>query len=79
MPADATLSLRLNGETKQETTREMMLFSVPELIAEITELITLEAGDIIATGTPFGPDELSEGDTVDVEFDGVGVLMNHVT
>lgn len=78
VPEDATLTLRLNGETKQEATREMLLFSVPELVAEITELITLEAGDIIATGTPFGPDELSGGDTVEVEFDGVGVLTNHV-
>lgn len=79
VPEDATLTLRLNGKTKQETTRDMMLFSVSELVSEVTELITLEPGDIIATGTPFGPDELSEGDTVEVEFDGVGVLENHVT
>lgn len=79
VPEDATLTLRLNGEMKQQTTREMMLFSVPELVSEVTELITLEPGDVIATGTPFGPDELSEGDTVEVEFDGVGVLENHVT
>ncbi|WP_436925633.1 fumarylacetoacetate hydrolase family protein [Halosimplex amylolyticum] len=79
VPADATLSLRLNGETKQETTRDHMIFSVPELVAEVTELITLEPGDVIATGTPFGPDDLSPGDTVEVEFDGVGVLENTVT
>lgn len=79
VPEDATLSLRVNGETKQETTREMMIFTVPELISEISELITLEPGDVIATGTPFGPDSLEEGDTVEVEFEGVGVLENHVT
>ncbi|MFC6763801.1 fumarylacetoacetate hydrolase family protein [Natrinema soli] len=78
VPADATLTLRLNGETKQETTRERMIFSVPELVADVTELITLEPGDVIATGTPFGPDRLSDGDTVEVEFDGVGSLKNHV-
>jgi 2-keto-4-pentenoate hydratase/2-oxohepta-3-ene-1,7-dioic acid hydratase in catechol pathway len=78
VPEDATLELRLNGETKQETTREHMIFAVPELVADVTELITLEPGDVIATGTPYGPDELSEGDVVEVEFEGVGVLENHV-
>ncbi|WP_255171436.1 fumarylacetoacetate hydrolase family protein [Natrononativus amylolyticus] len=78
VPDDATLTLRLNGETKQETTREHMIFSVPELVADVSELITLEPGDVIATGTPFGPDELAPGDTVEVEFDGVGTLENHV-
>lgn len=79
VPEDATLTLRLNGETRQETTREHMIFSVPELIADVTELITLEPGDVVATGTPFGPDELREGDVVEVEFEGVGVLENRVT
>ena len=78
VPDDAALTLRLNGEVKQETTRESMIFSVPELVADVTELITLEPGDIIATGTPFGPDVLSEGDVVEVEFDGVGILENPV-
>ncbi|WP_440009697.1 fumarylacetoacetate hydrolase family protein [Halomicrococcus sp. SG-WS-1] len=79
VPEDATLRLRHNGEVKQETTTEMMIFSVPELVAEVSELITLEPGDVIATGTPYGPDSLSEGDTVEVEFEGVGTLENHVT
>ncbi|WP_122091218.1 fumarylacetoacetate hydrolase family protein [Halalkalicoccus subterraneus] len=79
VPEDATLTLRHNGEVKQETTREMMIFSVEELVADVSELITLEAGDVIATGTPFGPDALSEGDTVEVDFEGVGTLENHVT
>jgi 2-keto-4-pentenoate hydratase/2-oxohepta-3-ene-1,7-dioic acid hydratase in catechol pathway len=78
VPADATLMLRLNGEVKQETTREMLLFSVEELVADISELITLEPGDVIATGTPFGPDALAEGDVVEVEFEGVGTLQNRV-
>ncbi len=78
VPEDATLSLELNGEQKQETTREHMIFSVPELVADVSELITLEPGDIIATGTPYGPDTLSDGDTVEVHFEGVGTLRNHV-
>ncbi|MCU4743277.1 fumarylacetoacetate hydrolase family protein [Natronoglomus mannanivorans] len=78
VPDDAALELRLNGETKQETTTEHMIFSVPELVADVSELITLEPGDVIATGTPYGPDELSAGDVVEVEFEGVGVLENRV-
>ena len=79
VPTDATLTLRLNGEVRQETTREMLLFSVEELVSNISELITLEPGDVIATGTPFGPDALAPGDTVEVEFEGVGTLRNEVT
>ncbi|WP_435361710.1 fumarylacetoacetate hydrolase family protein [Haloarchaeobius sp. DFWS5] len=79
VPADARLELRVNGETKQEATREMLIFTVAELIEEISQLITLEPGDLIATGTPYGPGPLAEGDVVEVEFEGVGVLENHVT
>lgn len=78
VPEDATLELRLNGEVRQETSTEHMIFSVPELVAEASELITLEPGDLIATGTPFGPDELAPGDTVEVSFEGVGTLRNEV-
>ena len=78
VPEDARLELRHNGEVAQETTREHMLFSVPELVADVSELITLEPGDLIATGTPFGPDELAPGDVVEVEFEGVGTLRNEV-
>lgn len=78
VPETAELELRHNGDVKQETTTEHMIFSVAELVAEASELITLEPGDLIATGTPFGPDELSPGDTVEVEFEGVGTLRNDV-
>lgn len=79
VPDGATLRLRHNGEVKQETTTEMMIFSVEELVADVSELITLEPGDAIATGTPYGPDEIAAGDTVEVEFEGVGTLQNTVT
>lgn len=78
VPPDAELTLRVNGELRQETTREQLYFSVPELVAEVAELITLEPGDIIASGTPFGPGPLSHGDTVTVAFEGVGTLRNPV-
>ncbi|WP_137287639.1 fumarylacetoacetate hydrolase family protein [Halorussus salinisoli] len=79
VPDDARLVLRRNGEVEQETTREHMIFSVPELVADVSELITLEPGDLIATGTPFGPDDLRPGDIIEVEFEGVGTLRNEVT
>lgn len=78
VPDTARLELRHNGEVKQETTTEHMIFSTAELVAEVSELITLEPGDLIATGTPFGPDELSPDDVVEVEFEGVGTLRNKV-
>jgi 2-keto-4-pentenoate hydratase/2-oxohepta-3-ene-1,7-dioic acid hydratase in catechol pathway len=79
VPDDAGLELRLNGETKQESSRDMMIFTVEELVSEVSELITLEPGDVIASGTPYGPDRIREGDVVEVEFEGVGTLENHVT
>lgn len=79
VPENAQLILQHNGEIKQETTTEHMIFSVEELVSEVSELITLELGDLIATGTPYGPAELSAGDVVEVEFEGVGTLRNEVT
>jgi len=79
VPDDASLELRHNGEIKQESSRDMMIFTVEELVSEVSELITLEPGDIIASGTPYGPDQIYEGDTIEVEFEGVGTLENHVT
>lgn len=78
VPADASVSLRLNGETKQSSSREDFIFSVPELIEEITRYMTLEPGDIISTGTPAGVGPLSDGDTVEVEVEGVGTLEHDV-
>jgi 2-keto-4-pentenoate hydratase/2-oxohepta-3-ene-1,7-dioic acid hydratase in catechol pathway len=78
VPEDARLELRHNGDVKQETSTDHMIFSVPELVAEISEFVTLEPGDLVATGTPFGPDALSPGDVVEVEFEGVGALRNEV-
>jgi 2-keto-4-pentenoate hydratase/2-oxohepta-3-ene-1,7-dioic acid hydratase in catechol pathway len=79
------VSTRLNGETVQSASTELMIFPVPALIAYISSLITLEPGDIIATGTPAGvgftrepPIALAAGDVVEVEIPGVGLLTNPV-
>jgi len=78
VPDDASVELRVNGETKQSSSRSEFIFSVPELIEEITTYLTLEPGDVISTGTPAGVGPLSDGDTVEVEIEGVGVLEHDV-
>ncbi|PCR90988.1 fumarylacetoacetate hydrolase family protein [Natrinema ejinorense] len=78
VPADAAVRTRVNGETRQDGSRDQLVFSVPELIAEITTYLTLEPGDVIATGTPEGVGPLSDGDEVEIEIEGVGTLEHSV-
>ncbi|RDZ39506.1 2-hydroxyhepta-2,4-diene-1,7-dioate isomerase [Haloferax sp. Atlit-4N] len=78
VPSDARIQLRVNGEIKQDSSRDKFIFSVPELIEEITKYITLEPGDIISTGTPFGIGPVEPGDVMEVEIEGVGTLRNKV-
>lgn len=84
-PQSLRIKCRVNGETVQDASTGDMIFGVAELIAYVTETITLEPGDVIATGTPPGvafgrPDGryLQGGDTVEVEIEGIGVLVNPV-
>jgi 2-keto-4-pentenoate hydratase/2-oxohepta-3-ene-1,7-dioic acid hydratase in catechol pathway len=79
VPEDASIELRVNGDKEQSATREQLLFSVPDLVAEITTYMTLEPGDVIATGTPEGVGPLSDGDEVTVDIEGVGRLEHAVT
>ncbi len=78
VPDDAFVRSRVNGEVKQDSSLSQLIFSVSELIEEITTYMTLEPGDVIATGTPAGIGPLSAGDTVEVEVQGVGVLQNDI-
>lgn len=78
VPEDATIESRVNGEMKQSSTIDNLIFSVEDLVAEITTYMTLEAGDLIATGTPAGVGPLSDGDVVEVEIEGVGTLQHEV-
>lgn len=78
LPDDATISARVNEETRQESTIDHMIFEIPELIEEITQYLTLEAGDVIATGTPEGVGPLADGDRVEIEVEGVGTLEHFV-
>ncbi|MEZ3116882.1 fumarylacetoacetate hydrolase family protein [Halobaculum sp. MBLA0147] len=79
VPDDAAVELRLNGERVQHGSRDQFVFSVPELLAEITQYLTLEPGDVVSTGTPAGVGELSDGDHVEVTVEGVGTLAHDVT
>ena len=84
-PQSLRIQCRVNGESLQEASTADMIFGVAELVAYVSETITLEPGDLIATGTPPGvafgqPDGryLQDGDTVEVEIERIGVLTNPV-
>ncbi|WP_435349421.1 fumarylacetoacetate hydrolase family protein [Haloarchaeobius sp. HRN-SO-5] len=78
VPADASVRSFCNGELRQDGSRDRMIFSVPELVEEITTYVTLEPGDVVATGTPEGVGRLEDGDEVVVEVEGVGRLEHTV-
>ena len=69
---------RVNGEVRQRAPASEMHFSIPYLVAFISGIMTLEPGDLIATGTPAGVGPLRPGDVVEVEIPGVGILSNPV-
>ena len=70
---------RVNGEIRQDGSTADFIFTIPELIEEITHYMTLEPGDVIATGTPAGVGPLVSGDTVEIEIEGIGILKNRVS
>ena len=85
-PQNLTLITRVNGETVQHARTSDMVFTVAQAIAFLSTLMTLEPGDIIATGTPSGvgftrtpPRFLKGGDVTEVEIEGIGKLSNTVT
>ena len=69
---------RVNGEERQRAPATDMHFTIPFLVSFISGIMTLEPGDLIATGTPAGVGPLRDGDVVEVEIPGVGVLSNPV-
>jgi 2-keto-4-pentenoate hydratase/2-oxohepta-3-ene-1,7-dioic acid hydratase in catechol pathway len=69
---------RVNGEVRQRAKAAEMVFPIPALLSYISQIMTLEPGDLVATGTPAGVGPLSPGDIVEVEVSGVGVLSNPV-
>lgn len=84
-PQALQISARVNGELMQDSNTKHMIFSVADLIAYASRGTTLEPGDIISTGTPSGvgafretPIFLKDGDVVEIEIEGIGVLRNTV-
>ena len=69
---------RVNGQERQRGRAAEMHFPIPDLLSYISSIMTLEPGDLVATGTPAGTGILSDGDTVEVEIPGVGRLTNPV-
>ncbi len=84
-PGELGLRLRVNGVQKQGSNTRDLIFDVPAIIESLSQGLTLEAGDIILTGTPEGvgfartpPEFLKDGDVVECEIDQIGVLRNPV-
>jgi 2-keto-4-pentenoate hydratase/2-oxohepta-3-ene-1,7-dioic acid hydratase in catechol pathway len=84
-PHHLSIRLRLNGQTMQDSNTSQMIFDVPSVLAYLSQVFTLEPGDLIFTGTPPGvgfarkpPIFLKDGDVTEVEIEGIGVLRNSV-
>ncbi|MDY1590941.1 MAG: fumarylacetoacetate hydrolase family protein [Methanofastidiosum sp.] len=77
-PFDLPISLKLNGTTKQNSSTKNMIFNCYELLEFISEIMPLEPGDVIATGTPPGVGPMNRGDTVEAKIEGIGVLKNYL-
>lgn len=77
-PADVRVQTRVNAQTRQDGRTSLMIFSVPVVLEYVTQFVTLEAGDVVITGTPEGVGPLQPGDSVEVEVDGIGVLETKI-
>jgi 2-keto-4-pentenoate hydratase/2-oxohepta-3-ene-1,7-dioic acid hydratase in catechol pathway len=76
--ASITLVTRVNGEERQRAKASDMVFAIPMLLSYISQYLTLEPGDIVATGTPAGTRKLEPGDVVEVELVGLSSVSNPV-
>jgi 2-keto-4-pentenoate hydratase/2-oxohepta-3-ene-1,7-dioic acid hydratase in catechol pathway len=84
-PGHLQVICRVNGEVKQDSNTEQLIFDIPTMVSDITQVATLEPGDIIATGTPSGvgyartpPEFLKPGDVMETEIPGLGLLRNRI-
>src|SRR5215212_3401846 len=74
-----TVVTRVNGEERQRGSASDMVFSIPMLLSYVSHVMTLEPGDIVATGTPSGVGPITKGDVVEVEIIGLSKVSNPVT
>ncbi|HEU0116273.1 MAG TPA: fumarylacetoacetate hydrolase family protein [Thermomicrobiales bacterium] len=77
-PSDRAVVSRRNGDTKQSQRTSAMIFKPAFLVSFISDVMTLEPGDVILTGTPEGVGPMQPGDLIEVEIEGIGVLANPV-
>ena len=73
-PYSLDIWLKVNGEYRQKSNTSLLLFKISEIIASISKVMTLEPGDIIATGTPEGVSQILPGDHIEAGIDGLGTL-----
>ncbi len=76
-PGKLGIQTRVNGRVVQKSNTSNLIFDVFQLVAFVSSIMTLKAGDVIATGTPAGVGMLKNGDVVEVEIDRIGVLRNY--
>jgi len=77
-PLSVKVISRLNGEIKQNGNTKDMIYNIYEIVSFISDIMTLLPGDVIATGTPSGVGPMNVGDKIEVEVEGIGVLINYV-
>jgi 2-keto-4-pentenoate hydratase/2-oxohepta-3-ene-1,7-dioic acid hydratase in catechol pathway len=77
-PSDLAIECRVNGEVRQRARTSAMVHDVAGLVAEVSSAFTLLPGDVILTGTPAGVAPVADGDTVEIEIEGIGVLRHGV-
>jgi 2-keto-4-pentenoate hydratase/2-oxohepta-3-ene-1,7-dioic acid hydratase in catechol pathway len=85
-PQNLSIITKVNGETRQNSSSMNMVLSIQKIIASLSSVMTIEAGDIISTGTPAGvamsmkePRYLKDGDVVEITIEGLGTIRNRVT
>jgi 2-keto-4-pentenoate hydratase/2-oxohepta-3-ene-1,7-dioic acid hydratase in catechol pathway len=76
--SNLTVITRVNGEEKQRASSKEMVFSITNVLSYVSHVMTLEPGDIVATGTPSGVGPLKPGDVVEIEIPGVSKVSNPV-
>jgi len=77
-PNNVKIQSYLNGELRQDSNTSNFIFNIEELVSFASKVMTLQKGDIIATGTPSGIGAMQRGDTVEIKIEGIGTLRNYV-
>ncbi len=77
-PHDLKIQLKVNGQIRQSSNTKNMVFKIPQLIEYISKFLTLEPGDIIATGTPEGVGPIQPGDVIEASIEKIGTIVHEV-